>query len=338
MGQWVSHQPNVRLCVKVEAPARLHLGFMDLHGGLGRRYGGLGLAVEGLATRLVVTKASSFAASGPGAERALDFAKRLSMRMGLPQAVSIRIYESIPEHVGFGSGTQLALAVGTAIAQLYNLDLDTRSIGQMLDRGARSGIGVGAFDQGGFLVDGGRGPTDELPPVMVRLEFPDHWRILLIHDRRDQGLHGRQELEAFETLPRFPADQAAWLCRLVLMQILPALIDAQLPAFGRGINELQRVIGDYFAPAQGGRFASPTVAEALAWCEKQGIHGVGQSSWGPTGFALVDDEAKARILAQEAQTKFRRHAVRLQVVRARNYGGVVERYQYSEAACSTSAH
>ncbi len=321
----------MRWCVKVEAPARLHLGFMDLNGGLGRRFGGLGLAVEGIATRLAVSKAASFVATGPGAERALDYARRVFTQLRLPNAVSIRIYESIPEHVGLGSGTQLALAVGTAIARLHDLDLDTRAIGQMLDRGARSGIGVGAFDQGGFLVDGGRGQTDELPPITVRLEFPAQWRIVLVHDRRGKGLHGAKETGAFERLPRFPADKASRLCRLVLMQVLPALADAQPLDVGRGINELQKAIGDHFAPAQGGRFASPAVGVVLAWFEKRGIYGVGQSSWGPTGFALISDEAQARALAQEAQTRFMKHAIRLQVVRARNYGGVVERYQYAEA-------
>lgn len=332
MSQWASHQPSMRLCIKVEAPARLHLGFMDLDGGLGRRFGGIGLALEGLATRLAVMKAASFSASGPGAERALDYARRMFTQLRLPHAVSIRIHEAIPQHAGLGSGTQLALAVGTAIARLYDLRLDTRAIGQMLDRGARSGIGVGAFDTGGFLLDGGRGPLDRLPPVTARLEFPAHWRIVLMHDRRGQGLHGAKELGAFDALPHFPAERAAHLCRLVLMQVLPAVADAHLPSVARGISEIQRVVGDYFARAQGGRFTSPVIAELLAWCEERGIPGVGQSSWGPTGFALIESEASARALVAEADTRFDRNAVSLQVVRARNYGGVVERYQYAEAA------
>ena len=32
-------------CVEVFAPARLHLGFLDLQGGLGRSYGSIGLAI-----------------------------------------------------------------------------------------------------------------------------------------------------------------------------------------------------------------------------------------------------------------------------------------------------
>lgn len=331
-----SCQASMRLCVKVEAPARLHLGFMDLNGALGRRFGSIGLAIEGLATRLAVVKSGSFSASGPGADRALRYAKRLLAQLRLPHAVSIRLYETIPQHVGLGSGTQLALAVGTAIARLCDLDLGTRAMGQILNRGARSGIGVGAFDTGGFLVDGGRSPIDRPPPIIARLEFPARWRIVLVHDRRGQGLHGARELDAFEALPQFPAEQAASLCRLVLMQVLPALADAHLPTVSRGINEIQKIVGDYFAPAQGGRFTSPAVGEVLAWCEARGISGVGQSSWGPTGFILVGNEARARLLVQAAKNYFADDAVHLQIVRGRNYGGIVERYQYAEVAQSAT--
>lgn len=316
------------MCVKVEAPARLHLGFLDLHGGLGRRFGGFGLAVENIATRLSVTKSASFSACGPEAERALKHARNLFAQLRLPHAVSLRIFEAIPSHVGLGSGTQLALAVGTAIARLYELNLSTHEIGMMLNRGSRSGVGVGSFDTGGFVVDGGRGRADQLPPVTARLDFPADWRIVLVHDCSGRGLHGAQEISAFEALPEFPAERAAHLCRLLLMQILPAIADAQLADASHGISELQTVVGDYFAPAQGGRFASETVAAVLGWFERQGISGVGQSSWGPTGFALIGDEAGAQALMAEAQSTFDARAVRLQVVRARNYGGLVESYQH----------
>ena len=36
--------------VDVSAPARLHLGFLDLGGGLGRRFGSLGVAIDGCDT------------------------------------------------------------------------------------------------------------------------------------------------------------------------------------------------------------------------------------------------------------------------------------------------
>src|SRR5690606_24073303 len=110
------------------------------------------------------------------------------------------------------------------------------------------------------------------------LLFPGSWRFVLVLDRRAQGLHGAEELAAFRSLPAFPAERAAHLARIVLMRVLPALTEQDLPAFGSAITELQAVIGDYFAAAQGGRFTSARVARALAWLAQAGATAIGQSS------------------------------------------------------------
>ncbi|HEX6828992.1 MAG TPA: beta-ribofuranosylaminobenzene 5'-phosphate synthase, partial [Burkholderiales bacterium] len=73
------------------------------------------------------------------------------------------------------------------------------------------------------------------------------------------------------------------------------------PRFGAAIGELQRVVGDHFAPAQGGRYASPRVAEALALFQSAGAACIGQSSWGPTGFALADSRETAEALVRLAR-------------------------------------
>ncbi|MBA4228922.1 MAG: hypothetical protein C0456_20205 [Hyphomonas sp.] len=55
--------------VRVRAPARLHFGFLDLNGGLGRRFGSIGLALDAPAVQLVARPAKRVSASGPEAER-----------------------------------------------------------------------------------------------------------------------------------------------------------------------------------------------------------------------------------------------------------------------------
>jgi beta-ribofuranosylaminobenzene 5'-phosphate synthase len=312
--------------VRIQAPARLHLGFMDLNGGLGRRYGSLGLALEGLFTRIQVERATTFLASGACGERALGYAKRLFGVLDLDGGVRIQVQRAIPQHAGLGSGTQLAVAVGVAIDRLHGLGLGARRIAYLQGRGVRSGIGIGAFDGGGFMVDGGHGPgEDELPPVIVRMGFPEHWRVLLVFDTQVQGLYGRPERSAFEALPGFEPRTAERLCRLVMMQILPALSRQDLHPFAQGIGELQSVVGDYFTPAQGGCYTSAAVAQVLAWLQAQGIEGLGQSSWGPTGFAVLDSEMRAFALLREVQMRFGAQAgLRFAVLRARNRGATIE--------------
>jgi beta-RFAP synthase len=174
------------------------------------------------------------------------------------------------------------------------------------------------------MLDGGKGASDEPPRVISRIEFPGAWRLLLVFDRSAQGLHGEDELAAFRALPAFPEGTSAHLCRLMLMQGLPALLEGELDAFGRAIGELQRVIGDYFAPAQGARFTSTHVAEVLEWLQSQGLTGVGQSSWGPTGFAIVGSESRARELARAAQARWGGSGpLRFMVCSARNHGGEI---------------
>jgi len=311
--------------VAVTVPARLHLGFVDLNGELGRRFGSLGIAIDTPRTRLSIGRGDKLRVEGADAARAQCHLEALIDRYRLDRRLDLRIEEAISNHVGLGSGTQLALATGAAVARLCGLDLDARGIAGLLDRGARSSIGIATFEQGGVVLDGGRGDSDEPPPVLSRLPFPEHWRVLLIFDHGRQGLHGPEESAAFRRLAPFPAAQAAHLCRLVLMVALPALAEENLDRFGGAVAELQRAIGDYFEPVQGARYMSRSVADVLAWLEAEGIAGIGQSSWGPTGFGLVGSEADAASLLAAARRRWPADSgLAFALSRGRNRGADIE--------------
>jgi beta-RFAP synthase len=211
-----------------------------------------------------------------------------------------------------------------AVSHLFGLALDARTVAQLLDRGARSGIGVGAFEHGGFLVDGGKGAADQAPPLVSHMVFPQEWRVLLIFDDACQGVHGTREARAFQDLASFPESTAAHLCRLVMMRALPALAEKNLSDFGQAIRFLQHVVGDYFSGVQGGRFASHAVVQVLAWLEDNGVGAVGQSSWGPTGFAVLESEVRARSVLKKIPVHWRdNNALHFKVCCARNRGGDV---------------
>ncbi len=307
----------------VRAPARLHMGFLDLNGSLGRRFGSLGLALEELSTTVTVRPAETITARGPEAERAAGFARQSLAALGIDAGAEIVVERAIPGHAGLGSGTQLALVVGTALARLYGVDWPLREMAATLGRGGRSGIGLGLFEQGGFLVDGGRGGRDEPPTVIARLEFPVSWRFILVFDPSFQGLHGDLEKQAFANLPRLSEGRSGQLCRLALMQAMPALVERNVRSFGEAISIIQEIIGDHFAAAQGGRFASPQVSRALAWLSANGAAGIGQSSWGPTGFALTDSETSAHGLARAARSAFADTGLEFMVCAGRNRGAEV---------------
>lgn len=309
--------------VAVFAPARLHLGFLDLEGGLGRRFGGLGLAIDGFGTRLRLAQARSASASGPGAERALRYLAQAAAALDLPPGARVIVDEASPEHAGFGSGTQLGLAVAAGLARLHGARLASADLAKAIGRDARSGIGIGAFDSGGFLVDGGLGPGADPAPVVARLAFPAAWRVLLLLDPTRQGLHGSGETAAFGKLPAFPEALAGRLCRVLLLRLLPGLAEHDFAAASSALGEIQEQLGDYFSAAQNGRYSSPGVAEALGWLHGQGILGIGQSSWGPTGFALLASLADAEAAAKAAAERFRARNLDFRIVGGRNRGADV---------------
>jgi beta-RFAP synthase len=321
------------LQVRVEAPARLHLGFIDLSGSIGRRFGGIGLALEELATVVELRRSEGIEGEGPGAERALEVLRRLLDTYDVAGGCALRVRRAIPEHAGLGSGTQLALAVGRAFGALFDVPVSIAEIAAGAARGARSGIGIGAFEQGGFIVDGGRGAAGTHPPVIARMPFPPAWRVLLVMERDGRGLSGAAEIAAFRRLHAFAQERAARLAHLVLLRVMPAIAEQDYAGFAEALGEIQRTVGDHFAAAQGGRYASPAVAEVLAWLEAQGVAGIGQTSWGPTGFGVVDSEVRAHALLVAARSRFA-HLRRIEIAlaRARNRGHALERLAREPAA------
>ncbi len=282
--------------VAVHATARLHLGFLDLNGSIGRRFGSLGVALDGPATKLSLARAPVQHVSGPEHLRAATHLETMRQHLSLSNQYELILEEAIPAHAGLGSGTQLALAVAAALRRLEGFDLDIPGDAERLQRGARSGAGAALFAQGGLIVDGGHGTRKGTPPVLAHLTFPDAWRVIIVMDKGIKGVHGDQERAAFAALPQFSEAAAGAVCRHVLMQALPAIVENDIGQFGAAITQIQTILGDYFAPAQGGRYTSRAVGTIMTALAQAGAHGLGQSSWGPTGFAFTESESDARDL------------------------------------------
>ncbi len=204
------------------------MGFIDLSGSLGRHFGSIGVALHEISTRLTLVHAKQRCVSGPLAQRAEACLRLFSQAFEVSDQLAITIEAAIPEHVGLGSGTQLSLAIGSALNAYYGLGLTVRDIAAVMDRGQRSGIGIGVFEQGGLVVDGGRGEHTVTPPVVAHMDIPADWRFILVFDQRGQGLHGQLEIQAFKALPLFPPQEAARLCYLLVMQGLPAVAENNL--------------------------------------------------------------------------------------------------------------
>jgi beta-RFAP synthase len=286
--------------VRVEAPARLHLGMLDVVGGASRRFGGLGVAVERPATVIEVTAAGELSAEGPDAERALAVARRTREAVGLTGGAHIRVLEAIPPHVGLGSGTKLALAVTAALAALAGHELDPPALARAAGRGARSAVGLWTFALGGMVVEGGVRPgADRAAPLLARHAMPAEWRCVLAIPAGEPGLSGPAEDEAFAQL-RPDAGRAALIAQLVLTSLLPGLAERDVAEFGEALTRLQRLVGESFAAVQGGVF-HPRAEALVETLLRLGAAGAGQSSWGPAVYGIVGDEQAGRDLVRRAR-------------------------------------
>jgi beta-RFAP synthase len=308
--------------VRVEAPARLHMGMLDAAGGGARRFGGLGVALSRPAAVVEASSSDDVTAEGPDAERALAAARRSREALGLPGGVHVRVVDAIPPHVGLGSGTKLALAVTAALAALAGQTPEPETIARAAGRGARSAVGLWTFVLGGLVVEGGRRPGVERPaPLLARHAMPDEWRCVLVVPHAEPGLSGRAEEEAFGQL-RPDSDRAALITQLVLTSLLPGLADGDLAEFGAALTRVQRLVGESFASVQGGVFHARAgdLVDALL---RLGAAGAGQSSWGPAVYGIVGDEQAGRELARRMDSELAGGG-RVEVVSFDNRGARVE--------------
>ena len=308
--------------VRVQAPARLHLGMLDAAGGATRRFGGLGVAVTRPATVVEASPSDELAVEGPDAQRALAVARTCRETFGLAGGARIRVLEAIPAHVGLGSGTKLALAVAAAVAALTGQSPEPAAIARAAGRASRSAVGLWTFVLGGLVVEGGvRSGVQQAAPLLARYPMPDDWYCVLAIPSADPGLSGPAEEEAFARLRPDPT-RAALIAQLVLTSLLPGLADRDLTEFGAALTRLQRLVGEAFAPAQGGVF-HPRAGALVEAMLGLGAPGAGQSSWGPAVYGIVGDEQTGRELARRMDAELA-GAGRVELVRFDNRGARVE--------------
>jgi beta-ribofuranosylaminobenzene 5'-phosphate synthase len=290
--------------VRVEAPARLHMGMLDASGRAARRFGGVGVAVRGPAVVVEASPSGELTVEGPEAERALAVAERCRAALG-PGAggARIRVLEAIPAHVGLGSGTKLALAVTAALFALAGRAPDPAAMARTAGRGARSAVGLWTFALGGLVVEGGRRHGAEEPaPLLMRHAVPDDWRCVLAIPAAEPGLSGAEEEAAFAELRPDP-DRSAHVAHVVLTALLPALVERDLAEFGAALTHLQRLVGDAFASAQGGTF-HPRAGALVDALLRLGAAGAGQSSWGPSVYGIFGRESEAHVVARRLEAEF----------------------------------
>lgn len=304
--------------IVVETGARLHFGPLAAGGA----FGGVGVMIADPGLRLRVAAIPAGAGSVALAQDVVpgdggvvgdeivapaDWVPRIertlrTFRESNSEAVPpcrVRLERMIPGHVGLGSGTQLGLAVGQGLLALLGQSRTPSQLARQTGRGLRSAIGLHGFLGGGFLVDAGKSGREGLGQLAVRCDFPSEWPWILVRSRDAIGLCGAAEVQVFAKSPAMSEELTQRLCRLVLMQWLPAIQAADFEGCSRSLREYGERVGEYFAPIQGGTFADPQAQAILRIAEAHGVTGIAQSSWGPTLALLTPSTVVAEKLCQE---------------------------------------
>jgi predicted sugar kinase len=161
-------------------------------------------------------------------------------------------------------------------------------------------------------------------PLERREALPGDWRFALITPRQAQGLSGQVESQAFDRLTPVPAETSRKLAQLAREVILPAAAEGRFEPFAEGIFEYGYRAGVCFAPVQGGAFGSAAAARLVEDVRRMGVRGVGQSSWGPTVFALCDSPASASQLSGRLRSEYGPDSLDLIVSEPDNQGACIE--------------
>lgn len=318
--------------IRVKTPSRLHITLIDLNGKLGRIDGGVGIALE---EPSIVLEAelidNGIKVEGDDSGRALEAAKRVLKAYNLKRGLHLRILQKYDEHVGLGFGTQLSLGTAFAITNLHGISVSPRRLAEIVGRGGTSGIGVAAFEFGGFIVDGGHTfgvnkqkqsflPSSASkappPPVVSRLDFPEDWLAILVIPRARQRIHGSLEVELFSKYCPIPIDEVQALSHIILMKLLPSLVEKDIVEFGDAISKIQNV---GFKKIEL-NLQSDEVKKIMKTMAEAGAYSVGLSSFGPALYAFVDSKKKASTIAKAAEDDVKEKGGRVLITKANNKG------------------
>jgi beta-ribofuranosylaminobenzene 5'-phosphate synthase len=290
--------------IVVTVPARLHFGMLDPAGLGARRFGGIGVGVE--SPRVVVSVRSGpsgeIVARGQQADRAATFARRTRAAFDPPGSVEVDVQEAIPSHVGLGSGTKLGLAVARGVAHLAGVSAEPDELALACGRGARSSVGCWTFAAPGLVVEAGVREGSWVSPLLARYPMPEHWRCVLALPVGVEGLSGNAEDRFFSDMRQNRVAIEPRVSRVLLTALLPGLLTGDIDEFGTALSAIQREMGSIFAAQQGGTF-HPRVGAVVDALSALGVGAVGQSSWGPTVYGIVETPERAVEVAERLRVR-----------------------------------
>jgi beta-RFAP synthase len=216
------------------------------------------------------------------------------------------------------------LAVAAALNVWYGMPQPTPAeLAVSVGRARRSAIGTYGFAEGGLIVERGKLPGEAVAPLDCRLDLPETWRFVLLQLRMKPGLSGTAEQRAFGQLPPVPSKTTEQLGNELRRRLIPAAARGDFELFSRGLYEYGRLAGMCFSEVQGGPYNGPQLTELVDAIRSLGVIGVGQSSWGPTIFALLANESQAADFVQQIRRQPLTDGAKISITKVSNQGASI---------------
>jgi beta-ribofuranosylaminobenzene 5'-phosphate synthase len=316
----------------VESFARLHAGLLDLGNATPRKYGGGGFTISGPSVTVQAVRSQRPAIVGQELlddAAVSDLATALrQLRHLLPNAkAQIRILRMMPQHVGLGSKTALVLAALKAIDVECQLGLTREALQRISRRGGTSGIGINAFFDGGFLIDGGHdatlsrgfGPSStrrrfDPPSPVFRCSIPGNWRFHLLLPQ-GKRYSANDEVMFFGRNTPLPRADVFRSIATMYHSVLPAVLSGDLELLKTALFELHRA-GFKRREVRG---QSPVARRLLRLLSDSVAYPVGLSSMGPLIYVIATERDGA-VASVVKQIGLRHHAEFLGIFSGQNFG------------------
>ncbi len=293
---------NSRRSILVRTPGRLHFGLLGFGNPNARQFGGVGTMVDRPGVELRGRASDSFSIIGPLDDRVRSAALRWAESTSHDGELKceLELLHAPRLHAGLGVGTQLALAVAAALNALFDHECETpEELALSVGRGLRSAVGTHGFVGGGLIAEQGKLPSESVSALVERVALPAEWRFVLITPTEQLGLHGEHEQSAFDDLPPVPAATTEELTATMNDRIVPAAKAHDFAAFSDAVYDFGFLAGSCFESIQGSAYNGAKLTELVNRLRSHGVRGVGQSSWGPTIFAICEDESSAAQLVKD---------------------------------------
>lgn len=323
----------VQYAVRVRAASRLHFGMLSFGDPSVRQYGGVGVMIETPGINLTISPHHQRLIEGPHRERVAEFMQRWSRHRGraAPPPCRVQVAAAPRQHIGLGTGTQLALAVAAGLDACLGLPHASASdLARSVGRGQRSAVGTHGFRHGGLIAELGRWEDQTLAPLERHVALPAAWRFVLLIPTDQVGLSGAVEQQAFESLAPVSREAHQWLLHELRDRLIPSAQQADFDQFGESVYQYGVTAGRCFAQRQAGAFATRQLAEWVKMIRQMGVRGVGQSSWGPTLFALLPDEDEAARFTGRLRQRLDTRRLRIVITPVCNRGAACTRQHVAD--------